>query len=99
MSPIVFISHSPREIDGAKGSSANRRTTSSVERSTVAAPPMASSEVEAKKAVPFCNVEVMAVSTMRTSRRAISLIHTSRCAFISALRPGFLPWRNLTKRA
>jgi hypothetical protein len=96
---MVFISHRLRVIDGAKGSSANRRTTSSVERSTVAAPPIASREVEAKKAVPFCSVDVMAVSTIRTSRRAISLIQMPRSAFISALRPGLLSCLSLTKRA
>ena len=43
--------------------------------------------------------DVMAVSTMRTSRRAISSIQTSRCAFISALRPGLLSCLSLTNRA
>ena len=47
---MTFASHMPRDTGRAKGSrSAKTRNTSSVERRSVAAPPMAISEVEAKK--------------------------------------------------
>ena len=45
--------------------------TSSVERNSVSAPPIAISEVEAKKAVPFCSDAMICMSTMRMSRASM----------------------------
>ncbi len=50
------------------GSADTTGISSSVERSSVSAPPIASSEVEAKNAVPFCSAAMICMSTMRISR-------------------------------
>ncbi len=51
---------------------------SSVDRSSVKPPPIASSVVEAKNAVPLCREVMMCVSTMRASRSRMRRIQTSR---------------------
>ena len=63
-----------------------------MDRSNVSAPPMAISEVEAKKAVPFCSAAMICMSTMRMSRSSIRRIHISRYASMRELSP-FRPWR------
>ena len=55
-----------------------RWSASSVERTSVSAPPTAISEVDAKNAVPFCSDAMICMSTMRMSRVSIRRIHTSR---------------------
>jgi hypothetical protein len=50
------------------------------------AAPIARSEVEAKKAVPFCRPAMIDVSIMRRSRRSIASIHSRRCTFIAAVK-------------
>ena len=47
---------------------------------------MAISEVEAKKAVPFCRPFITCVSMIRFSRLTDSMIQRSRRSFISVLR-------------
>jgi len=42
------------------------------------APPIASRLVEAKNAVPFCNDDMICMSTIRASRSSRRLIQTSR---------------------
>ena len=53
--PITLVSHCARDVGAPNGSAAITVSISSVERSSVSAPPIAISEVEAKKAVPFCS--------------------------------------------
>ena len=60
------------------GSAATTCRISSVERSSVSAPPIAISEVEAKNAVPFCSAATICASTMRISRPSIWSIQMSR---------------------
>lgn len=47
---------------------------------------MASSEVEAKKAAPFCSAAMIWASTMRDSRRSIRRIQIARISSIWELR-------------
>ena len=51
---------------------------SSVDRSSVSPPPIASKVVDAKKAVPFCNEAMICMSTIRASRSRMRRTHTSR---------------------
>jgi hypothetical protein len=52
--------------------------TSSVERSRLSVPPIAISEVEAKKAVPFCSAAMICMSTILASRCSMRRIQISR---------------------
>jgi hypothetical protein len=69
-----------------KGDSPRSVSTSSGERKRVSAPPIAKSEVEAKKAVPFCSEAMMVVSTTRFSRTSIRSIQRCLWAFMRRLR-------------
>ena len=85
--PTIFNSQSTRSATSPIEASAKIFNISSVARSMVAAPPMAISEVEVKKAAPFCRLAMMAESTMRTSRRDISSIQRVRYWSMEWLRP------------
>ena len=74
-------------IDTPNGSVDTMVIRSSVERRIVSVPPIAISEVEAKKAVPFCSDAMICASTMRMSRRNISCIHPSRWMCMRAFSP------------
>ena len=76
--PIIFKSQSPREGAAPNGSSDMTLMISSLERSSVSAPPIAIRLVDAKNAVPFCNAAVTCASTMRMSRASRRSIHSSR---------------------
>ena len=75
---MVLASHWAGEVAMLNGSADNSATTSPVARMMVSAPPSASRVVEAKNAVPFCSAAMICISTMRTSRRKVRRIHTSR---------------------
>jgi hypothetical protein len=81
-----LISQASRVVGAPKGSVASTLSISSGDRRIVSAPPIASSEVEAKKAVPLTSVVITCVSTMRVSRCSMRCIHISRYWFISWFR-------------
>ena len=71
INPIIFKSHNPRDGVAPNGNSDITVIISSLERSSVNAPPIAIRLVEAKKAVPFCSAAVTWASTMRMSRASM----------------------------
>ena len=59
-------------------------------------PPIANSEVEAKKAVPLTSVAITCMSTMRASRWSMRCIQMSRYWFITWFRLFFFFGMNST---
>lgn len=76
--PAHLISHWAGVVSMLTGSVVITLSASPVARRRVSAPPMASSVVEAKNAVPFCSEAMIWISTMRTSRKRARRIQTSR---------------------
>ena len=76
--PITLVSHSRRDVGAPNGIAPMTVNISSDERSSVSAPPIAISEVEAKKAVPFCSAAMTWPSIMRMSRASMRCIQISR---------------------
>ena len=83
--PNAFASHAMGDVSSGIGSRSTALITSSDVVRKAKAAPIARSEVEAKKAVPFCRPATIDVSTMRPSRRDSISIHIRRCRFIAAV--------------
>ncbi|TIS82761.1 MAG: hypothetical protein E5W99_16245 [Mesorhizobium sp.] len=76
--PNILVWKASREDAEANGKSVIMVRTRSEAPRRAKQPPSAISELEAKKAVPCCSPDMMAVSTMRTSRSAMLRIQASR---------------------
>ena len=83
MRPIVLVSNTPRAGIAKNGRSDSTASTRSVAPSSAKQLPIATSALDAKKAVPCCSPAMMPVSIIRSSRRAMVCIQASRCAFIA----------------
>ena len=85
MRPIVLVSNTPRAGIAKNGRSDSTASTRSVAPSSAKQLPIATSALDAKKAVPCCRPAMMPVSIILSSRRAMVCIQASRCSFIACV--------------
>lgn len=83
MRQITFVSHNAGVATIFTGNSRIIPMTLSVAPRSPNVPPMASRQVDAKNAVPFCNPAIMVVSTIRRSLPISCFIHSERWAFMA----------------
>ncbi len=79
----TFISKAPRSTATSNGRSPSTVITRSVEFKSAKHPPIARSEVEAKKAVPFCRPAMIDVSIILRSRSAACRTQAARCRLMT----------------